>query len=254
MFEDRRKSSSSHAAMKRIFDQFDQVRIINLPERTDRKAAVLRELDAIGIDAADPKISFFEARRPQVETTPSGLRKSNGALISHREAIREALAAGVKTLLVLEDDIFFRAPPERDVSEIVEAIQAKPWDLIYFGYLEPVEGDLPGGPLAAWRGRVIGGHFCGMNRRFMERLVGFIDGFGMPGPDGEVLNPTHRDGAFNLFIEKNPDISRLLAVPNLAIQRSSRTDLHENQFYDRVPVLRDALGMFRALRNRLRRR
>lgn len=240
--------------MRRIFDQFDQVRIINLPERTDRKAAVLRELDAIGIDASVPKISFFEARRPQVETTPSGLRQSNGALISHREAIREAVASGVETLLVLEDDIFFRAPPAADVLAIVEAMKVKPWDLIYFGYLEPTEGDLAGGPLAAWPGRVIGGHFCGMNRQFMQRLVGFIDGFGAPGPDGEIVNPTHRDGAFNLFIEKNPDVNRFLAVPNLAIQRSSRTDLHENHFYDKTPFLRDALGVFRALRNHLRRR
>ncbi len=240
--------------MRGLFDLFDQVRIINLPERTDRKAAVQRELARIGIEDLGPDFSFFAARRPPVEPGHSGQLRSNGALISHREVIREALAAGVNTLLVLEDDIFFRAPTPDQLIDLEQAIRTTPWDIIYFGYLEPVEGQLTGGPLAAWSGRVIGGHFCGMNRRFMERILAFMDGFGTPDQDGAVLNPTHRDGAFNLFIEKNPDLSRRLAVPNLAIQRSSRTDLHPNRFYDRAPILRDVLGAVRALRNHLRRR
>ncbi|MEK7265158.1 MAG: hypothetical protein AAB227_03565 [Pseudomonadota bacterium] len=178
----------------------------------------------------------------------------NGALISHREVIREALGKGVQTLLVLEDDVFFRTPSEEKVMAILKAMAATPWDVIYFGYLEPSEGQLTQGPLADWQGRVIGGHCYGMNRRFMEKMLAFMDGFGTLHPDGEIVNPTHRDGAFNLFIENNPGFSRRLAVPNLAIQRSSRTDLHENQFFDRTPFLRDAIGMMRALRNRLRRR
>ena len=240
--------------MKRIFDAFDQVRIINLPERADRQRAVEAELAAIGIDSIVAPISFFEGRRPSSEPDLPGRFRPNGAQISHREVIREALAAGKNTLLVLEDDIFFRAQPAEKVSEIVAAMHTTPWDVIYFGYLEPNERQLTGGPLATWQGRVIGGHFCGMNRRFMEQILAFMDGFGSPGPDGETVSPTYRDGAFNLFVEKNPDFIRRLAVPNLAIQRSSRTDLHENQFYDRTPFLRESLGLIRALRNHLRRR
>lgn len=250
----RRETPPADNAMRRLFDQFDQVRIINLPERADRKAAVIEELARIGIEDFGTRISFFEARRPPKESSARGQPRPNGALISHREVMREALTAGADTLLVLEDDIFFRSPPSNQTGAIEQAIRTTPWDVIYFGYLEPAESQLAGRPLADWSGRVIGGHFCGMNRRFMERIVVFMDGFGSPGPDGQILNPTHRDGAFNLFIEKNPDVTRRLAVPNLAVQRSSRTDLHQNRFYDRTPILRDAADLVRTLLNHFRRR
>ena len=251
----RQSQPTSESAMRCLFDQFDQVKIINLPERTDRKAAVLAELSRIGFDEFGPRISFFEARRPpSPEQAPSGAARPNGALISHREAIREALAAGANSLLVLEDDIFFRSPTVAELDRILEAVTRNAWDVIYFGYLEPAENQLAGAALSEWSGRVIGGHFCGMNRRFMEQILEFMDGFGSPGADGVIVNPTHRDGAFNLFIEKNPDFRRLLAVPNLAIQRSSRTDLHQNRFYDQTPVFREIAGTIRAMRNRLRRR
>lgn len=248
------KSRSAGDAMRRLFDQFDQVRIINLPERTDRKAAVLRELAGIGITHFGPNISFYAAKRPPSGQDGEGANRPNGALISHREAIRETLASGAKSLLVLEDDIFFRRREEAEIDAILAAMRAAPFDVIYLGYLEPAEEVLSGEPLAAFDGRVIGGHFCGMNRAFMERILAFMDGFGRPGPDGTICNPTHRDGAFNLFIEKNQDVIRKLAVPCLAIQRSSRTDLHENRYYDRTPILREALGIARALRNSMRRR
>lgn len=242
--------------MRRLFVEFDQVRIINLPERTDRKAAVLSELAQIGIFDFGPRISFFAARRPPSAPDAQDQDKipANGALISHREVIREALQSGAKSLLILEDDVFFRRRENSAIEAVVSAMRTGPWDVIYFGYLEPGDGDLTGGPLAAWKGRVIGGHFCGMNRRFMERILAFIDGFGRPGPDGTICNPAHRDGAFNLFIEKNPDVIRKLAVPCLAIQRSSRTDLHRNRIYDRAPILRDLLGFARAMKNGVRRR
>jgi hypothetical protein len=240
--------------MRRLFDEFDQVRIINLRERTDRKAAVLSELAQIGILDFGSRISFFAARRPPSAPDVQDNVPANGALISHREVIREALQSGANSLLILEDDVFFRRRENRAVGAIVSAMRTDPWDVIYFGYLEPDEGRRTDGPLAAWNGRVIGGHFCGMNRRFMERILAFMDGFGRPGLDGTTSNPVHRDGAFNLFIEKNPDVIRKLAVPCLAIQRSSRTDLHRNRIYDRAPILRGLLEVVRSIKNGVRRR
>lgn len=248
------KSRPSGDAMRRLFDQFAQIRIINLPERTDRKTAALRELAGIGITHLGPNISFYAAKRPPSGQGRENASRPNGALISHREAIREALASGAKSLLILEDDIFFRRRKDAEIDAILAAMRSAPFDVIYFGYLKPGEDELDGEPLAAFDGRVIGGHFCGMNRAFMERILAFMDGFGRPGPDGTICNPAHRDGAFNLFIEKNQDVIRKLAVPCLAIQRSSRTDLHENRYYDRMPVLRGALRIARALRNTIRRR
>lgn len=238
--------------MKSVFEFFDQVRIINLPERTDRRRAVEAELAALGLHTLPGNMRFFDALRPP-QRAP-GQQGPNGALLSHREAIREALQTGAQSLLILEDDVFFRRPGEAAVSRIVEAMRRGNWDVIYLGYLEPAETDLSIEPLAGWQGRVIGGHFCGMRRQFMERILAFMDGFGVPNAQGNILNPTHRDGAFNLFVERHPDLRRVLANPCLAGQRSSRTDLHALGLVDRLPVLRDAAGLLRELRNRLRAR
>lgn len=238
--------------MRRLIEGFDQVRIISLPERTDRRRAVLNELNRIGISELGPKISFFDALRPP--PAAPGEPQPNGALLSHREAIRAAIRSGAQNLLILEDDIFFLQPEDARIDAVRAALARDPWDVIYFGYLEPTECALGEGPLAEWSGKVIGGHFCGMNRRFMERIVAFMDGFGRPDAMGEVINPTHRDGAFNIFVDKNQDIRRVLVRPCLAVQRSSRTDLHKNRFFDRTPILREIAGAMRELNNHLKKR
>lgn len=238
--------------MKSVFGFFDQVRIINLPDRTDRRRAVEAELAELGLHTLPGNMRFFDALRPP-QRAP-GQPGPNGALLSHREAIREALRTDAQSLLILEDDVFFRRPGEAAVSRIVEAMHNGNWDVLYLGYLEPSDADLGGQPLVEWQGRVIGGHFCGMRRPFMERILAFMDGFGTPDAEGNILNPTHRDGAFNLFVERHPDVRRMLANPCLAGQRSSRTDLHALGLVDRLPVLRDAAGLLRELRNRFRAR
>ena len=45
-----------------LFDHFDQVRVINLKHRTDRRAQMLGELRRIGADN-DPRVAFFGACR-----------------------------------------------------------------------------------------------------------------------------------------------------------------------------------------------
>ena len=59
------------------------------------------------------------------------------------------------------------------------------------------------------------------------------------------------DGAVTWFRRDNPDVLTVVATPSLAYQRSNRSDLAPNWF-DRMPVLRDAVGTARAWRRRLR--
>ena len=46
-----------------MFEPFDSVRIINLPERRDRRREMMRELTTLGL-ANDPRVAFFPAIRP----------------------------------------------------------------------------------------------------------------------------------------------------------------------------------------------
>ena len=76
----------------------DVIRCINLVERTDRREAMLKEFQKVGIP--HDKVNFFNAKR-----------SLDGPLVgiyeSHRACIREAYEAGAKTLLLFEDDCVF---------------------------------------------------------------------------------------------------------------------------------------------------
>jgi hypothetical protein len=56
------------------------------------------------------------------------------------------------------------------------------------------------------------------------------------------------DGGFNTFRRQNPDVTTLIAVPELGVQRSSRSDIASAKFFDRIPVLRDLADMARSVR------
>ena len=61
-----------------------------------------------------------------------------------------------------------------------------------------------------------------------------------------------RDGAYNHIRFVIPNINVLLAVPNLAIEASSRTDIAQLRLYDRVNWLRPALRILRRAKTRIR--
>ena len=237
--------------MKRLFDAFDQVRIINLRERADRRAGVEKELARIGFPEIVPPLSFYVAERPA--PVPAGEYAPKGSLISHREVIREGLAAGAERLLVIEDDVFFTEPDAGALDRLLDAMGRAQWDIIYFGRLSG-EGEPGDGPLRRCRGGVIGGHFYGMTRPYMENVLGFLDSLGKPELGMGEVRPVFRDGAFGLYAERNPQVRQFLAEPSFAGQRSSRTDLHRLAVYDRLPGLRDLAAAARNLRNSLRKR
>lgn len=238
-------------AMKRLFEEFDQVRIINLRERTDRRAGVLKELARIGLDEIAPPLSFYTAERPA--PVAAGEYAPKGSLISHREAIREALAAGAGSLLIIEDDVFFTDPPAGAVDDIIGAMRRTDWEIVYFGRL-PEEGEPSSAPLNLWPKGVIGGHFYGMTRGYMEKILAYLDSLGKPELGMGDMRPTFRDSAFGLYAEGHPDLKQYLAGPNLALQRSSRTDLHKLAVYDRIPGVKNLVGAARNLRNSMRKR
>jgi hypothetical protein len=57
------------------------------------------------------------------------------------------------------------------------------------------------------------------------------------------------DGAFVWFRSAHPDLATVFA--RLGVQRSSRTDVGDQKWFDRVPVLRDGATMLRKVRRRL---
>ena len=70
---------------------------------------------------------------------------------------------------------------------------------------------------------------------------------GTPGDD--LQGPIPSDGAINTFCWVNPDAIRLVAVPNLAGTRPTRSDITPSAI-DRVPMLSDLAERLRAWRRR----
>ena len=149
--------------------------------------------------------------------------------------------------------VFFTTPPEGAVEAVIGAMEQCDWDIIYFGRIAG-EGEPDAAPLNPWRKGVIGGHFYGMQRAYMEKILEFLDSLGKAELGMADVRPIFRDGAFGLYAERNPEVNQYLAAPNLASQRSSRTDLHKLAVYDRIPGVKNLVGAARNLRNSMRKR
>lgn len=106
---------------------FDQVRIINLPKRADRRREMDRELQQLGI-SGDQRIQYFPARRPldAGKFTSIGAR---GCYESHKDILREAARLD-QSVLILEDDCEFATNAR--TYELPDN-----WDIFYGGIPRP---------------------------------------------------------------------------------------------------------------------
>src|SRR5262249_44328703 len=152
-----------------------------------------------------------------------------------------------------EDDFCFRRLPPETISAVTAAIPKTAWDIIYFGYLHPSDGGLCGPLSRLTSDHTIGGHFYSVNGPFIQPMLKFMqETQARPHghPDGGSMC---RDATYNHLRIVRPDIRVYLAVPSLAIQRSSRTDLHDLAIYDRIALLRPMMGAMRRLKTELHR-
>ena len=235
-----------------LLQQFDQVAIINLPERGDRRRETIREFMRAGWSVDQENVMFFPAIRP---ASPEGFPSSGvrGCFLSHMHAIRQASRDGAGSILIMEDDIAFRKDADRIGLEAIEELGDKSWDIIYFGHA------LEAGSIPADRKMekisepLLLAHFYALNGRCFDRFTGFLDELLLrPAghPDG---GPMHYDGAISTFRMQNPDVDTYVVNPSIGYQRSSRTDLHPLGIRDTSPLLSPFTKGIRQAKNAFRR-
>lgn len=233
-----------------FLNHFEQVSIINLPERTDRKQETLQEFSRAGWDIDGTRVSFFPALRPE---TPDGFPTCGvrGCFLSHMEVLRKARENRAATVLIMEDDIAFT----RDIDEIGTTVMAEldgiEWGFIYFGHDRPVKTNIP--RVEQISEPLLLAHFYAINGSCLERFLPFLEEIlKRPAghPDG---GPMHYDGAISTFRIQNPDIPTYIVYPSLASQRSSRTDLHALSIFDRWSLLAPLTTTLRRAKNALKR-
>lgn len=212
-----------------MFAPFDIIRIINLPERTDRRREMERELAALGL-SGDPRVAFFPATRPN-DAGPFGSIGARGVYQSQLAILREAAMRGC-SVLILEDDCAFA--PNAAVFDFGEN-----WDIFYGGYYAADPGNLADSD-------IIGAHMMGFSARGAREVCAYLDTLHFDQGHPPI------DGAYVWFRRAHPEVPTRFAVPPLANQRPSRSDIADQPFYDKVPLLRESAAFARKVVRKLR--
>lgn len=236
--------------MKHIIEFFDRSYIINLLYRVDRRAQAEREFSKIGIRIPNDKAVFYQAERPSKKGNFPDVG-ARGNFESHRNVLDLALKDRLRNVLIFEDDVSFRSIGKEVERQIISRLQVEDWDVIYFGYCEPSDYGLSG-PLTAWSDGVIGAHYYAVNEQFIAPMLQYMNECEKRPCGHPHGGPMTADGAYNHVHRIIPNLRTFLAVPNLAHQRSSRTDVHPTPIFDRIAWLEPAVRGTRAIKHRLR--
>lgn len=225
-----------------IFDQFDRIRIINLPHRTDRRQEMERELAKVGL-LGNPRVAFYEALKPKAPGVFDSIG-AHGVFRSHLRILEEALAVR-QSVIVLEDDCRFL--PVLRTAKLKNGT-----DILYGGYTLASDPD----DLAS--ADVEGAHCMGFSAAVLEKLVPFLQSILdlRTSFDPQVVrsdfDPAVRppiDGAYVWFRRYHPEVPTQFAM--LADQRPSLSDIAGGKWFDQIPVLRDLASQARRIKSQL---
>ncbi|MGD0960942.1 MAG: glycosyltransferase family 25 protein [Methylomonas sp.] len=243
--------------MASLLNYFQQIYIINLPHRTDRKAEMAAQLAKIGLNLDQPQIMLFPAIRPaDAGAFPSiGAR---GCFLSHLAVLSDALQRNFDRILIFEDDLDFVENFNTRMPLYLDTLQHMDWHIFYGGYsiVDPVAAESASEPphaghfkVAPSNQEIVTTHFLAFQRQVIHELVDYLRQM-LQRPDGDPAGgPMHVDGAYSWYRRAHPDRVTVLATPELGYQRWSRTDLHDPNWYDRVYVFRFLTDLYRRFKN-----
>lgn len=192
---------------------YSRVRVISLPERTDRRAQMRHVLRRFGVEP-----DFFDAIRPADKGRFANIG-FHGSYLSHLAILREG-----GPVLILEDDCTFYP---RAIG-----FHAPECDIFYGSHYEDAD-------------EIIGAHCMGFSARAAWLTAGYLSGLleGVIGPDPQALREgvcdpailPPIDGAYVWARRAFPELTTSFA--EIAYQRSSRSDCSPGRF-DRIPAIR----------------
>lgn len=230
-------------------EYFDSIRIVNLESRGDRRREVIHELAKLSITIDENNVKFSPAVKPE---TPNGFPSvgARGCFMSHLAILKQAYAAGVKNLLVLEDDVNFTPTISQTLPAIFLEMDNLDWDICYFGHhlsLEKSSNSL----FKRYYEGIQTTHFYAVSRNVMPQLISFLELILTRPPGDPDGGPMHVDGAISTFRAQNPKVKTIVLCDPIGYRRPSRTDIHALRLYDRIPVIKEIMGLCRKLKNNL---
>jgi GR25 family glycosyltransferase involved in LPS biosynthesis len=244
--------------MDKLTDYFNRIYVVNLPERKDRLQDTKVVLSRINLSLDSQDFEVFPAIKPQDSAGfPSvGVR---GCFLSHLTILKKALEEGLPNLLILEDDIEFAYSFPKLWPSIAAQFRSQPWDLAYLGYYSSVQKSI----YTSWNTKTVEmrdfsgpvglTHAYAVNASILPLLVRHLERLQHGTPGDRKNGPMNYDGAINILRQQNPAIKTLIAMPQVAWQRSSTSDITSNQ-WQTLPAMEAVLKPVREVKNYLRRR
>jgi glycosyl transferase family 25 len=229
----------------RAIDYFARTCVINLPERSDRRKAMTQELAAAGMPLKPGKVEIFPGIRPDDAGGFSGIGV-RGCFLSHLSILKQAQKDGLANILIMEDDLTISKRFKADQEKLINQLAQTDWGFVYFGHTAEVEETTSPATFQPYSQPMVTAHFYAINGTIVGQLIDFLEALLQRPPGHPDGGPMHLDGAYSTFRERNPEILTLIAVPNLGWQRSSRSDIAPNSWYDRTPVFKQLVGVARA--------
>jgi hypothetical protein len=205
---------------------FDRVCIINLEHRSDRRRETEAALERLGCRVDGNRVRFHRA----VKAEDAGSFPSIGArgcFLSHLAVLREASRDLLSSLLILEDDVKFESGAAAILRTLPAALAETGAGMVYGlpPEAEP-ERDTPSRFVIVPPVRsILRAHMVRFLGPAIEDAGGYLEVMlERPGgsPDG---GPMHVEGAYGWFRRSKPTMQTLAAVPAIARQRSSRSDI-----------------------------
>lgn len=217
-----------------------QIFVINLEHRTDRRLQMQRQLAKVGWRA-----EFFRAIRPE---EPAGFPSigARGCYLSHLSVLREAQQTGANRIVILEDDLNFVPAFAEGWETAMSALASHEWSIFYPGHAVK---HLPAGLSSLPPDTGIQcTHFMVIHRPALQMLITGLETI-MSRPPGHPLGgPMHVDGAYSTIRAQNHGLMTYAYYPALGYQRSSRTDVGELKWFDRIGVLQRFMTLARELK------
>ncbi len=237
-------------AEKPLTQYFDQIRIVSLPSRQDRRREVSEQLEKQGHTVGLDGVEFFDAVRPS-EAAGFPNIGARGCFLSHLKILKAAALADTQRLLVLEDDVNFVHSFAVELPDIVKALDECPWDICYLGHASEFDSQKPSG-LSYCYEPIATSHAYAVNKQAIQPLIEYLEAVLSREPGHPLGGPMHYDGALSMFRAHNPHIKTLVLTPPAVYQRPSRTDIHDLAFYDRFPGIRSLANWARKCKARVK--
>lgn len=237
-----------------VVDYFQRIYIINLPERTDRRAEMAAQLALIGLSLDNPKVHLFPAIKP-IDAGEFESIGARGCFYSHLAVLKDAKSRDLNRILIFEDDLNFSKDFLQRSDELLANLAQTNWDVFYGGCViqeqtSPADNqtiiEIPATT------SVMTAHFIGFQNEIISQLVDFLELL-LSRKNGDPRGgPMHVDGAYSWFRNLNPSYKTLISTPEFGYQRSSRTDIYSLRWFDRTPIVSTCVALLRQLKNRLR--